>query len=279
MQGNSPQPRILRRSSRFAGALFALACGLLATRALAADAPACRAASAEDTNVLVELFTSEGCNSCPPADRWLSGLGRQSAGPGTVVPIAWHVDYWDYIGWKDRFAQAAFSDRQHRLAQIRRERVVYTPQVLLQGRDFRRWSQGGFEALVEAIAARPARARIALSIVGRSKSGVEVEVDARLLDPALRSAPGTQALYVAATASGLSSVVRAGENAGRRLTHDHVAFGWRGPIPFGPDAVLTLRQRLALPPAAPGAAGVVAFVQSQRTAEVVQALMLPVCPG
>lgn len=268
----------MRRSNRLAIVLVALGCGAFVAGARA-DPPACRAATTGQTNVLVELFTSEGCNSCPPADQWLSALGKSPAVPDQVVPIAWHVDYWDYIGWKDRFAQAAFSERQHRLAQIRRERVVYTPQVLLQGRDFRGWSQGGFERLAAGIEARPARARIALSIVSRSESSIEIEVDARLLDSGLRSAPTTQALYLAATASGLSSEVRAGENAGRRLSHDYVAFGWRGPIPFGPDGVLSQRQRLGLPQAVSGATGVVAFVQSERTAEVVQALMLPVCPG
>jgi hypothetical protein len=276
IQYKNPRPRVLRRSNRLAIGLLALACSALPAAAQT-DPPACRAVTTGQTNVLVELFTSEGCNSCPPADHWLSALGKSPAVPGRVVPIAWHVDYWDYIGWKDRFAQAAFSERQHRLAQIRRERVVYTPQMLLQGRDFRRWSLGGFDRLAADIQALPARARIALSIGGRSNAGIEVAVDARLLDPALRAAPTAQALYIAATASGLSTEVRAGENAGRRLAHDYVAFGWRGPIPFGPDGVLTQRHRLALPPAA--SAGVVAFVQSERTAEVVQALMLPVCPG
>jgi hypothetical protein len=274
----SLQGRILRRSNSLAAALLAIACGVLPPAAQA-DAPACRAASTGQTNVLVELFTSEGCNSCPPADRWLSALGKGPAVPARVVPIAWHVDYWDYIGWKDRFAQAAFSERQHKLAQLRRERVVYTPQILVQGRDFRRWSMGGFETIAEGVWARPARARIELSIVGHSASGVEVAVHARLLDATLRSAATAQTLYLVATASGLSSEVRAGENAGRRLAHDHVAFGWRGPISFGPDGELSLRQRLALPSAAPGASSVVAFVQGERSAEVVQALMLPVCPS
>jgi len=255
-----------------------LASNAIAITAQAAE-PECRAASAERTGVLVELFTSEGCNSCPPADRWLSSLGKGSVTPGSVVPIAWHVDYWDYIGWKDRFAQAAFSERQRALAQIRRDRFVYTPQVVVQGLDFRRWAQGGFDAAVAAIQARPARARITLAITGRSASAVEIEVHARLLDAKARAAPAAHSLVLASTASGFSTEVGAGENAGRRLEHDHVAFGWWGPTPFGRDGELTLRQRLKLPSALPGRSGVVAFVQSMRTAEVLQALMLPVCPG
>jgi len=270
--------RLPQRSNRLLGVALLAACALAApaTQAAAGD---CRAATTAQTNVLVELFTSEGCNSCPPADRWLSGLDLGPAGQSRVVPVAWHVDYWDYIGWKDRFAQAAFSERQHRLSQIRRDRVVYTPQVLVQGRDFRRWAWGGLEAAAAQITAQPARARIALAITGRTANGVEAEVAAELLDAAARANPADYALVLTATASGLTTRVRAGENAGRTLAHDHVAFGWRGPTAFGSDAKLTLHERLALPAQAPGGSGVAAFVQSMRTGEVLQALMLSECRG
>jgi hypothetical protein len=264
----------MRRSTIIAALLAA---ALLVATAVA-EAADCRVATGKQTNVLVELFTSEGCNSCPPADRWLSALGRRTAGEGRIVPLAWHVDYWDYIGWKDRFAQAAFSDRQHRLAQVRHDRFVYTPQVLVQGRDFRSWSRGGFDTLAAGIQGLPARARIELAIVGQSDSEIEVEVSAKLLDSVVRKNPAAYGLFLAAYANGLSTEVAAGENAGRRLGHDHVAFGWRGPIAFGPEGVLRQRQRLALPQASPGASGVAAFVQSAHTAEVVQALMRPACP-
>jgi len=269
---------MLRRSKQRLTVLLAVACAGLAPIEPAGAAD-CRAATTAGTNVLVELFTSEGCNSCPPADRWLSALSAGSVQPTGVVPIAWHVDYWDYIGWKDRFAQAAFSARQRALAELRRERVVYTPQVLLQGLDYRRWSHGDFDAAAARINARPARAQIVLSIAGRSDAEIEVQVQARLLDEASRAAPQSHALMLATTASGFSTAVRSGENSGRRLEHDHVAFGWWGPMPFGRDGELTLRRRLKLPSALPGSAGVVAFVQSMRTAEVLQALMLPVCPS
>ncbi|MDX1374090.1 MAG: DUF1223 domain-containing protein [Burkholderiales bacterium] len=258
--------------------LFAgLALALLAANAGAAGT-ACSATTGAGTNVLVELFTSEGCSSCPPADRWLSALGRRAGGTAGVVPIAWHVDYWDYIGWKDRFAQAAFSERQRRLARVRRDRFVYTPQVLVQGADARAWARGNFDTLARRVQARPARARISLSVLGRSGSGVDVEARAELIDAAARPAPDEYVLVLAATASGFSTQVRTGENAGRMLEHDHVAFGSHGPVAFGRDGTLALRERLALPSSHGGSAAVVAFVQSARTAEVLQALSLPVCP-
>src|SRR5678815_1066718 len=94
-----------------------------------AEAQQCAAKSAEKTVALVELYTSEGCDSCPPADRWLSSLGPKGFAPDRVVPIALHVDYWDYIGWKDPYARQAHSARQRKMARLARAAMVYTPQV------------------------------------------------------------------------------------------------------------------------------------------------------
>src|SRR5499427_4717203 len=112
--------------------LLALFLGVLTS--LPAAGAHCAAKSGEFTAALVELYTSEGCDSCPPADRWLSGLGGGS-GPGRVVPLSLHVDYWDYIGWKDPYAKREFSLRQRKLSQLQRMALVYTPQVVLQGQD------------------------------------------------------------------------------------------------------------------------------------------------
>lgn len=117
-------------------------CALLLLCALVtpiADAATCIATSGATRNRLLELYTSEGCSSCPPADRWLSQLPRDSRDSG-VVPLAFHVDYWDRLGWKDRFAQAAFSQRQR--DRNRGPGWVYTPQLMLDGEDFRNWHRG-----------------------------------------------------------------------------------------------------------------------------------------
>lgn len=90
---------------------------------------ACVATSAAQAPALVELYTSEGCNSCPPADRWLSRLPRD----GSVIPLAFHVDYWDYLGWRDRFASAQFSERQRQQLSVNGSRFPYTPQVVVNG--------------------------------------------------------------------------------------------------------------------------------------------------
>jgi hypothetical protein len=254
-----------------------LAFSMLALAGAAHSAPACSARSAPHTTALVELYTSEGCDSCPPADRWLSSLLAQGFGPDRVVPLALHVDYWDYIGWKDPFARDRFAARQYRLAKLRRPAIVYTPQVLLQGQDFRAWRSGAFAQEVARINSRPARASISLTIRALEPKAIHAELTARLLDPAdLKNA----AVYLAAYENMLASHVKAGENRGKRLEHDYVVREWIGPIPFGEG--LALEEKRPLPLLAGANAkhlGVAAFVQSRRTSEVLQALMLPVCPG
>ena len=197
---------------------------LAALQAMPSGAGECRARSGGHTTALVELYTSEGCDSCPPADRWLSSLASRGHGPDRVVPIALHVDYWDYIGWKDPYARALFSSRQRRLAQVMRAKVVYTPQVLLQGEDFRRWQGPGFDEAVAKINARPSRARIELSLGSAAGGHFPVEVRAEVLEATQRADAG---LYLAAYENKLVSAVGAGENRGKTLTHDYVAFeGW-----------------------------------------------------
>ena len=88
---------------------------------------------------LLELYTSEGCSSCPPADRWISTLRDDPRLWHEVVPVAFHVDYWDYIGWKDRFASPVYGNRQRDYARNRHVGTVYTPGFVLAGKEWRSW--------------------------------------------------------------------------------------------------------------------------------------------
>ncbi|MFN2644472.1 MAG: DUF1223 domain-containing protein [Burkholderiales bacterium] len=248
---------------RIALALVAL------TLVMPAYGSACRARSEPHTTALVELYTSEGCSSCPPADQWLSALG-QNRPVAEVVPLALHVDYWDYIGWKDPYAKREFSQRQRRLSQLQRAAFVYTPQVMLQGRDFRAWGSSAFDQALARINAQPARAAIELEIVSASAEAFRLHVAASVSDRAL--APQAT-LYVAAYENRLQSLVSAGENLGRTLRHDHVALEWQGPYPLGErEVVLPL-----LPRGKAADSGVVAFVQNRATAEVLQVVSLGFC--
>jgi hypothetical protein len=230
----------------------------------------CVSQSGPGTTALVELYTSEGCSSCPPTDRWLATLGQRYA-PGSVVPLALHVDYWDYIGRKDPYAKREFSLRQRKLSQLQRMALVYTPQVVLQGRDFRGWGTRQFDETLARINAQPARANLKLELLRADASGLDVEVSAELVKPA-----DEPALYLAAYQSRLESRVAAGENRGRILTHDYVVLQWLGP--FAITSRLVERRTLPLLPGAAAAnSGVAAFVQSRRSGEVLQALLRSAC--
>lgn len=173
----------------------------LPTLALAAE-PACAVRSAERLTPVIELYTSEGCSSCPPADRWLSTLKGQA-----VVAQAFHVAYWDYIGWVDRFASPAHTARQRQIAAANGLRNIYTPQLVRNGLDWRDFARA-------ASGAEPARASITLS---RATSPDSFEARVTPTD-----ANGAWSAYWTVTEHGHISRVKAGENAGATLKHDFV---------------------------------------------------------
>jgi hypothetical protein len=179
---------------------------LAATASPAAAQASCSVTSGPVAALVVELYTSEGCSSCPPADRWLSTL----KGRPHVLPLAFHVNYWDRLGWPDRFASAEATDRQHRLAQLAGSRQVYTPQVVAGGRDWRQWPQ------LPAPAASPSPVQLTLTRQGEQ---VVAEVAA---SPPGSATPAALAGYWAVLEDQHISRVRSGENAGETLRHDHV---------------------------------------------------------
>ncbi len=229
----------------------------------AAAPGACRTTSPARTQVLVELYTSQGCSSCPPADHWLSQLDvRASTG---VVPLALHVGYWDYIGWKDPYARREFNDRQRWLAGLNHNGTVYTPGVFVQARETPRWyAAGEFRSAAGAIGESPARAKIELLAERSTGDTVKVNADATLAT----GINGADArLFIALTESGLDTKVKAGENRGATLRNDHVVRDWSGALPLGAQAVTLAGAGADL--------AVVAFVQDVRSGEVLQAVRLP----
>jgi len=248
---------------------------LMLSAALVAVPQACSAKSPAHTVALVELYTSQGCSSCPPADRWLSQLSQlsqlsdptPSTNPGQaqrIVPLSLHVGYWDYIGWKDPFAQRAFNERQSWLAGLARSHTVYTPEVFVGSAEMRDWrSRATFDGAVRAINAVPARAQIELGAVLAAD-----QIETRIV---ARADAADARLFVALAASGAQTAVKAGENRGETLRNDHVVRTWSGPLALNAGAL-----KWALP------AGVsvrdvrlVAFVQRTSSGEVLQAVSLP----
>lgn len=167
--------------------------------------PTCEARSGARITPVIELFTSEGCSSCPPADEWVSSL----KGQGAVVQ-AFHVAYWDYIGWKDRFAQAKFSARQKDIATRNGLNNIYTPQVVRNGRDWPQWRAS------RQLPGGDSAASFSLTVqrVGESDS-----FEARVSP---QDAKANWAAYWSVTEDGHSSRVKSGENAGEFLKHDFV---------------------------------------------------------
>lgn len=245
---------------------------VLSCVSLAADA-ACEAKSPDHLVALIELYTSEGCDSCPPADNWLSHLaGGDNA--LRAVPLAFHVDYWDRLGWKDRFASAKYTDRQYEQMRRQRTTFVFTPQVILQGRDFAQWrATADPAAAIAAVNARRPRATIELAVAPLGTNAI-VDVQLKVADVRDRS---HAVVAVALVQSRLSSDVKAGENAGKRLTHDHVVRQWHaGPAEL--DAAGETRQQFMFAiPADAGPMSIVAFAEDAASGEVLQALALPFC--
>jgi hypothetical protein len=183
------------------------ACALVAGSPASAIAPvACVAQSGALVPTVVELYTSEGCSSCPPADRWLSGLKSRDG----VVALAFHVDYWDSLGWKDRFAQPQFTQRQNATQRTSGARFAYTPQVIVDGRDAPDWP-----GLPAAALRGKAAATVGLTLA-RDASGLALTVSPGAGAPARLSG------YVAVVDDGMQTRVGAGENRGETLRQDGV---------------------------------------------------------
>jgi peptide-methionine (R)-S-oxide reductase len=161
---------------------------------------------------LLELYTSEGCSSCPPAESWLSGLARNDGLWRDVVPVAFHVDYWDYLGWRDIFASTAFSERQRDYAARWNADQIYTPGFVLNGAEWRGWRDPA------ALPAAGGNAgMLALELAG---TGGTVH-----FAPGGTFTGGTA--HVALLGSGVTRKVTSGENKGRTLTHDFIVLDYQ----------------------------------------------------
>ncbi|WP_165855146.1 DUF1223 domain-containing protein [Marinobacter sp. JSM 1782161] len=184
-------------------------------------------ATATDT---VELFTSEGCSSCPPADLWLQSLAERPGLFSDFIPLAFHVDYWDQLGWKDRLADAAFSERQRTYVRSGAVSQVYTPGIVINSREWRAWFRGA-----ENWSSEPGR-------VGILQASLDAD---RRLTASFDGSGKALTLHAAYLGMGIETPVKAGENEGRTLTHDFVVLDlltadgmapWTLRLPEVPDA-------------------------------------------
>ena len=187
--------------------LFILAGIVLSTTvACAADVVTLR--SGPERVTVIELFSSEGCSSCPPADAWLNALENKEGLWTKFIPIAWHVDYWHRLGWRDPWAQAAFTRRQNRYASAWKSASIYTPGVVLNGGEWRGWSSGKIPVTKE-------HAGDLRAVITNAHDVAATFVPDRPTKTPLE-------IHVVLLAAGLNSAVRAGENKGRTLNHSFV---------------------------------------------------------
>ncbi|HWN30299.1 MAG TPA: DUF1223 domain-containing protein [Burkholderiales bacterium] len=236
----------------------------------------CSAKSGERRVALLELYTSEGCNSCPPADEWVSRLPSKGLTSDRIIPLAFHVDYWNYLGWRDEFSQTNFTERQHQMAHINRSTFVYTPQLVLDGKDYRRgllWDSTS--EMVKQINQQKPLADISLTLSALAEG--QLQVSGKIVVHGSTERQNTQA-YLALYENNLTRDVKGGENNGRTLHHDFVVRELLGPSPVNAQGKVRLEQvfNLSREWKLPNI-GVVAFVQNSRSGEVLQALSLPWC--
>lgn len=214
--------------------LAAAATGLAlaaAASTVAAETAACSARSGPTVPAIVELYTSEGCSSCPPADQWLSRLKTDPA----VHAFAFHVEYWDYIGWKDRFAHPVLGQRQAQQLAVNGGGVRYTPQVVRNGIDERRWPR-----LAPPL---PAPAIASTVDVALQRDGDRFSASVTPLP----GAPSRLTAWWAVTEHGHSSRVSAGENSGETLKHDFVVREYRPVAAWNAAGATTLQFTPSVP--------------------------------
>ena len=197
-------------SFRVFGVFRGFCCLILLPSSLCLNATPVVFQSSENQTSLLELYTSEGCSSCPPAEAWLSRLKESPGLWKDFVPVAFHVDYWDHLGWRDPWATKAFSERQRLYAQSWRSDSVYTPGFVLAGKEWRAWSRSK-----DGPPASGTKAGV-LRVSSEDQSHWQVSFN---------PGPHRQGSYevrAALMAGNLFSDVKAGENRGRRLNHDFV---------------------------------------------------------
>jgi hypothetical protein len=197
-------------TARFASSLaFAT---LMVAFAAGADQPV--PATVDEMPVVVELFTSQGCSSCPPADHFLGKLAERH----DVLALAFHVDYWDYIGWKDPFASKIATDRQYSYGHALGLNMVYTPQMVIGGTHDAVGSDEG--SVGQAIATDASRAKLKLAVVRDAKGAYKVEIPAG-------TANGPATVWIALFDHAHKTPVQRGENSGTTLTEFNIVREWR----------------------------------------------------
>jgi hypothetical protein len=236
---------------------------LLLTVVFAAAGPLqTRAGQPDKPPVVVELFTSQGCSSCPPADALLGKLAKRP----DVVALAFHVDYWDYIGWKDPYASPAFTQRQHSYADALGLHMVYTPQMVIDGHAD---VVGSHTLAVEAAIADARQQPKLLLTLGHNAAGA---YDVRIPDAPAGGASGPASVWLVLFDRQHQTPVKRGENAGATLTDYNIVREFRR---LGTWSGTAVDLPLGIDPAAMKESGCAVIVQADPMGPVLGAAALP----
>jgi len=222
----------------------------------------------------LELYTSEGCSSCPPADRFLSALKTADISDKQLIPVAFHVTYWDYIGWKDPFADKQYDQRQRELAHKSRKKSVYTPQFMLSGKDYRTYAN--FNEDVNKLTSQKATVDLELSAQILSGAGINEQLQLNLKTDISSSEIKEVGFYLVVIENNLVSEVKDGENDGKRLQHDYVVRQYLGPH-FSKKSENLSEQEYTVELASQWKRqdlSIIAFAENSHTGEVLQAVRL-----
>ena len=211
---------------------------------------------------VVELYTSEGCSSCPPADEYLSRLEANLGEEAELIPLAFHVDYWNYLGWEDPFSKAEFTKRQRRLGALNNQRTIYTPEFIVDGKESRHRAIGE---------------NVLMSNESEAKADIQLQLDqsvtprqAKITVDNIAKRSGS-VLYVALYESDITRRIENGENRGRTLHHDYVVRDLQGPKRVKNGDTLSFNLPIKEDWVTDNM-GVVVMVKSSHTGETLQAL-------
>jgi hypothetical protein len=213
--------------------------------------------AADKRPVVVELFTSQGCNSCPPADAFLGELARRD----DVLALSLHVDYWDYIGWKDPFAQRAYTERQRSYSRTLSQRYVYTPQMVVDGT---LQGVGSDRAEITKLIEKARKAAEAGPTLAVTGSGPQ-----RILRISAAKAPADATVWLIGFDRAHETPIRTGENSGKRLANHNVV---RTMEPVGTWKGGAAEITLDLSTIAANCDGAAVIVQAEETGPVVAAM-------
>jgi hypothetical protein len=186
--------------------LIRLSCLVLLFCVSSANADDVRLNSGPRQVTLLELYTSQGCSSCPPGERWLNEYMNRDELWNSVVPVAFHVDYWDYIGWKDIFAAEEHGERQRDYARAGKTRTVYTPGFFVNGREWRGWTM-----------------RMSPRSSTREPGNLSATIAGDRLTASFPAADKSLDLHVAILGFGIETQIERGENNNRTLAQEFVA--------------------------------------------------------